>query len=374
MLFLNGINSYSQDFADELILKLPKPDQYKILKARTFYARGKVFIAKSKEFADSAQLSNDPTDSKDELKINEYYYERINASYCFKTSNGLYFSVLDKNIKLFWKKHKNDKESLAFIVKLENASYDSVLMGDKLRATAERKDLLRDKIPLVAKAENMEETAIFNLSKVLYAYLNWPAIPDSIWLYSSNISVPVKTVKNDTVLISRINPDTVRIKKDSLNKSSSLYNLLHISENQIDKFNEFLEKNHPDKMQSYLTDFQKIYDSTIDSLHIEWRKYLNSGLVPPDTLKANDFIYKVQIAASRVKMSIAEQKKIYSGNEIIDESYEDQWYKYTIGSFETYNKAHEFRDELKTTVRGVFVIAYYRGIRIKITLSLISGR
>jgi hypothetical protein len=71
-------------------------------------------------------------------------------------------------------------------------------------------------------------------------------------------------------------------------------------------------------------------------------------------------------------MQIQEQHSIFSGTEKINESLEDGWFKYTIGSFNTYQAARSFRNELKSKVKGIFVIAYYNGKRIKITTTLIQ--
>jgi hypothetical protein len=44
---------------------------------------------------------------------------------------------------------------------------------------------------------------------------------------------------------------------------------------------------------------------------------------------------------------------------------EENWYKYAIGEYSTYNAARQLRDQ--SNIPGVFVIAYYNGKRIKIT-------
>ncbi len=388
LLFFISKYAYSQSFTDALRLKLPKTDQYKIIKAQTFYTQGKSYLLQAQEFADSIHLKENLNTSHVNLTdLNEYYSGRIKASYCFRNSNGLLFGVLDKHIKEFWKKHPEEKMSLDMILKMENAAYDSLELGDKLRARAERKYSMEDKIPLVTQAENTEEKALFTLDKVLYIYLNWPTQPNMAWLYSDNTADPYQINQQNVIPLSSIQLDTITILKDTIHKATSIYALMHISENQIDNFNEFLKARHPDKMESYLIDFQKLYDIAIDSLHREWRKYLTSGIVAPDTLKpalspndtnitpgVNDFRYKLQIAASRVKIGYNELQKQYSGNEKISELYEDNWFKYTIGSYQTYNDPRTFRDEWKSKVQGIFVIAYYNGKRIKITTSLIKKK
>jgi hypothetical protein len=38
--------------------------------------------------------------------------------------------------------------------------------------------------------------------------------------------------------------------------------------------------------------------------------------------------------------------EIYTGKERIAETFEDNWYKYTIGNFTTHNEARQLRDAL----------------------------
>jgi hypothetical protein len=254
---------------------------------------------------------------------------------------------------------------------------------------------------------------------------------------------------------------------------------MQISKNQVDKFNEFLKEKHPDKVETYLIDFQGLYEDVIDSLHKEWHKYLYSGSVPQDTIRStlnsltntqsnqpsntksdniekkpdvtasdkglasttvnksvtktpntnvadnaqvnankpatvaaktqndesdemqkkkriasdnlnsskipvtatsekkkqaapnrnstsqsHNFLFKVQIAACRTKLSPSDLKSIYQGNAEIKESFEDHWFKYTIGTFTSFSEALNLRDN--TNVDGVFIAAYLNGQRVRI--------
>jgi hypothetical protein len=87
---------------------------------------------------------------------------------------------------------------------------------------------------------------------------------------------------------------------------------------------------------------------------------------------ATGFLYRIQVAASRVPLSETVLKGIYPGQEKIIETSEDNWYKYTIGEFNTYSQARQLRDN--TNVPGVFVVAYLNGKRIKITSSFVSSK
>jgi hypothetical protein len=66
--------------------------------------------------------------------------------------------------------------------------------------------------------------------------------------------------------------------------------------------------------------------------------------------------YKIQIAASRQKLSRELLRKIYCGEQKVFLSYEEGWYKYSIGTYDTQEKAREAKDSL--CVPGAFIVAY----------------
>jgi hypothetical protein len=255
---------------------------------------------------------------------------------------------------------------------------------------AEKELYIDAKIPLVSKAEAIENVALFRLEKILFTYMNWPEKPNVSWLLSADNGIPNTVALNENIQVKSNISGLGTTGNGSIQKASNIYSLMHISESQIDTFNEFLQKKYPGKIEAYLIDFQGLYEDVIDSLHKEWHQYLYSGNIAPDTIKSNlnlnktpvasdkltlnnatvspNFLFKVQIAASRVQMSQQVLKGIYSGNEEIVESFEDKWFKYTIGQFMSYNDARNCRDRIN--VKGAFVIAYLNGKRMKIPLTL----
>ncbi len=506
----NGV--LCQKVSDEIKIKLPKTEQYKIMKAESFNDKGNALLSNEGKLPDNIKLSDPNLSKEDQKKLDNFYTNRIKASFCFKTANGLIYEVVQKYIKGFWEKYSGDRRPLEGVLKIQTAAYDSLVIADNLRAKAENEPYVDITIPLVTHAEVIEKTALFRLEKVLLIYINWPEKPNMAWLNSNDNNVPKNFVENTSPL------KIVPAKKDTLHKASDIYSLLHISENQVDKFNEFLKEKHPDKMQTYLIDFQGLYEDVIDSLHKEWHKYLFSGSVAQDTLtlllksltspnlnktigtnqplnaksdtkivtstptatasdknqkptannavnkptkdidpkntenstvvasvksqtqnpvnkspvnggnpenktvlvpppekpvstvntQSNEtakrkplaenyqtrlskkdtipsakakpkqvitpvrdnqgFLFKVQIAACRVKLSKEELKSFYPGHEKVAEIFEDNWFKYSIGAFSSFDEALSLRD--KTNVNGIFIAAYLNGKRVKIPLYL----
>jgi hypothetical protein len=92
-------------------------------------------------------------------------------------------------------------------------------------------------------------------------------------------------------------------------------------------------------------------------------------------LKTN-YEYRIQIQAVYDKKiptdTIAKQFNLI---EKINEDFDEGWYKYTIGSFDDYNSAKDFRDKLrqKKGLSGCFVVAYEKGQRLSLLPKLRFG-
>lgn len=127
-------------------------------------------------------------------------------------------------------------------------------------------------------------------------------------------------------------------------------------------------------------DFMELAHCNLDSLKNQWHIYLYSGGNPSDStfagilaliLKATpqlkkssaSFSYKIQIIASREKLSQQAIQKIYPGKESIDVKFEDNLYKYSIGNFKSYKDAK--LQVAANKVEGSFIVAYLNGKRIE---------
>ncbi|MBU8891964.1 MAG: hypothetical protein KOO66_04245 [Bacteroidales bacterium] len=75
-----------------------------------------------------------------------------------------------------------------------------------------------------------------------------------------------------------------------------------------------------------------------------------------DITQKNIIVFKVQIAADKRQLTSEKLHAIYSGHEKINKFEEDNWYKYSVGEFNNFNDANEFRK--KCGAKGAFVIAF----------------
>lgn len=77
-----------------------------------------------------------------------------------------------------------------------------------------------------------------------------------------------------------------------------------------------------------------------------------------------EVIFKVQIAAHTVPITEEYLRTIYKGSMKIDMIYEDEWYKYSIGRYKTFDEAQSTLQSCK--VRKAFIVAYQGGKKVTV--------
>jgi hypothetical protein len=81
-----------------------------------------------------------------------------------------------------------------------------------------------------------------------------------------------------------------------------------------------------------------------------------------DSFLLREIIFKVQIAAHTMPLTEEYLKTLYKGDLPIDMVFENEWYKYSIGRYLTFDDAEATRRECN--IKKAFVVAYEKGIHI----------
>jgi len=84
--------------------------------------------------------------------------------------------------------------------------------------------------------------------------------------------------------------------------------------------------------------------------------------VAVDSTLFREIIFKVQIAAHTMPLSEDYLNTVYKGTMKIDMIFEEDWYKYSIGRYTTFDNAEATRLECK--IKKAFVVAYQEGKKI----------
>jgi hypothetical protein len=420
LFILNGTASNAQVLGDSLRLRLSESDRDKFSRVSEFIAKGDALLAGTQLPSISEIQADTVISDIADIEHLVNYKSRLDASLWYKRAIKLEFNILNANIQAFWEKNAQSKKELKLVSLIESAAFDSILLADEWRAEADRLKYGALKIPLLDKAEKLERKALLDWEKVLYCYLSWPGKPDIPWLLSDDTGLP-----DPQDSLSPVTLNSQVFIQDLAQKElapTSIYSLMQIGEQQVDLFNDFLMKEYPAGLEEIVVGYRGLQEAKIDSLRDEWNqfryaKYGNADM-PLPLLTANrnadipvtfmteavaentshhtdktlsrevkiptnagdakgqkplfnekkstdEFVFRVQIAASRSRMSRRELHRIYNGRLSIAESFEDNWYKYTIGLYSSHAEACRLRDQ--TSVKGVFVASYLNGKRIKVS-------
>jgi hypothetical protein len=87
-----------------------------------------------------------------------------------------------------------------------------------------------------------------------------------------------------------------------------------------------------------------------------------------DSMLLKEIIFKVQIAAHTLPLSNEYLKSLYNGDLRIDMIFEDEWYKYSIGRYLSFDEADATCRECN--IKKAFVVAYEAGKHISIQEAL----
>ena len=86
------------------------------------------------------------------------------------------------------------------------------------------------------------------------------------------------------------------------------------------------------------------------------------------TEKLQNIQFKIQIRAEKMnRIPLQRLANKYHIREQITEDHYDEWYRYSVGSFSTYDEAKEYRDKVRKeyNIRDAFIVAYLNGSRLE---------
>lgn len=84
---------------------------------------------------------------------------------------------------------------------------------------------------------------------------------------------------------------------------------------------------------------------------------VDASYLPSD----EDVIYRIQVAANKTPLSQRALQNMYYGNKGVEMITENGWYKYSVGDFDTYKEADDFRSS--SGIKNAFIVAYRRGTK-----------
>ncbi len=213
-------------------------------------------------------------------------------------------------------------------------------------------------------------------------------------LNNNSVSL-IEDAENKMSKLNKSVGDSKALKKMSSSKvNSTISSARGMKEDAVDKQKEALDLvlNQGEKKEAVERDnaawenAQSIntieaYEDYIDAFFSG--KYVNSARSMIRQLKSeiernkqpvinSDYIYKVQIAASKTALPNYELKSKYSNTAEVEKEYVNYYYKYRVGSFATYSQAAELRDKLlRSSAFDAFVVVFDKdGNQIEVTYEM----
>ena len=237
--------------------------------------------------------------------------------------------------------------------------------------------LYAEKQVLISEESVITDTTTEEILKDIALQSDDLSYDDSKEITTKSYDQPEDVIDDDIIYKVQIAADKIPLSQNTLRR---IYNgkkeIKMISEEgwskySIGDFNTFSEADNYKKTLNVSDAFVVAYKNSVKvdlfALKSERKKpAYEKGKIASDLPEG--LIFKVQIAANKVKMSKNELNNIYKGDEPIDMITEDGWYKYSVGKSGTYEHAVNLKESVK--VDGMFIVAYKDGIKVPLYLAM----
>lgn len=308
LLFFTCGNSQTYDlkfFLSEFNLKFESSDQKKFDKALELLNSGDALIKKAeKEFA---SLTEEEKEITFEHSYQSMVTDIIDGSKDITEGHMLLIEVFKERIEAFWEKMRKENH---YAIGMEKGKYYEKQFKKHLEMAENKLDQMdvSDRYEWVytkyKEVLDFELLAVCDLCRALQIYQDYPVEYNYGW-------------ENDITL-----EEVIALKKG------------HI-------INE-----PPDDL----------FDPKPDTIKKDTVKKVDMPIAP--------IIFRVQIAAHTEPLTQAYLNTIYTGHLPVREIQEDNWYKYQIGEFSSFEEASDLLEECQ--VKKAFIVAYQSGNKLRI--------
>ncbi len=391
-LFTNSYVVFGQDkdnpIADQIRKQLGAPEQKKIDEAKKQKQTGDAMLAETDkvEAEMNSQLEKASTAKKgDAKKFNKKAEElqkkliknRLKAFETLAKANLTKYTVYSDNFKKI--KAKANKSSISEGEELEKQAkkhFDEAV-AKHTRAKKEKDELKMIKI--LSDANEMELLAIEEQEIAYDMYLNWAAMEEDFQKkQEQSNNTPTKSTASSS---SNSNSNATQNEEPQKNNTQITEEYITTSESEENNTQSEVTTTTSSKQESQNNNTNantnSNSNSNANSNNSQNTITTNSNqTIAKDAFMTQGIIFKIQIIATRKQLAPEKIKKIYNTDQLIisDRNNDDGLYRYSVGTFNTYAEAQQFK--ASTNVRGAFIVAYKDGKRISISeaIKLTQGK
>ncbi len=369
---------YGSNYNSDELGKLAEADKIKT-EADALAAAAEEDFASAKELMDKAAKQEAPEkkqwyEQRAEKAFLKGYEKKIQASEKYAQSNRLAFNAT----KSASERYKSKAPEYVLIAAEEAEMNAESLMKEAtdLRKQAAQEKDHKTKYQLLSQADELEALAI-DAQKTVFD------------IYTGVQKVPEPEVKKDPIPdpIEKKEPEVIKpspkkiVYKVQIAASRTELPLEKLTEIYAPKPEEIINNNIEDGWYKYAVGKFPTYaeaqaykdnmgvpgafiiaykeDEKILLPEIE-EKIKRGEMEDPrknlSPISQSDVIYMVQIAATKIPARPSQVQQMYHGQQIVSIRQSRGWYKYTVGNFDSREKAEEFLE--RTGVEGSFVVAF----------------
>jgi hypothetical protein len=315
--------------------------------------------------------------------------KQVQASSLYEKCNEIKFTVYRQYLDEFWKDHAGEESDYLNSKLLEEQASDNYFQAASYRIEAKKMEAGFGKVEKLTEAGNLESQAIQKQLTALGDYYKIGVTPtrdvpaEAIQPAATARVSAEKDTLPETTIPGQLELDTAMMGKYNRYISSGQFTDTTLSTGEIAGVTAF----DADHLLQLWYDFMygkgaleagyALADET-DSLQMGAETGPTAREASTDTSNAEigvitdenigrmipadeEVIFRVQLAANRSELSQRALSRMYYGNKAVEMINENGWYKYSVGDFDTYEAASEFRKS--TGLRDAFVVAYRKGTR-----------
>ena len=398
--------------------KLEKADQYKANADKQIEESNRLNMEVFTVQADPSLSEKSKAKKVSQLE-EQAIQSQIEASGLYEKSNEIKFSVYKIYIDEFWKTHENQESNYLNAKLLEEQASDNYFQAVSYRNDAKKLDGYA-KVEKLNESETLENQAIQKQLTALGQYhgISGTAPQENIVANDINVSEPIAanepepSVDVDDAAEQYIQDSFIKEKPENTDVPATTVYVttasgVTVNQSMIDSYNRYIATGIFTDSTLSTGAIAGVTSFDSDRLLQLWYEYIygrgsieseqdadlpadtdtgggvdapritviepgtNTGekeigivtdenvgkLIPSD----EEVIYRVQIAANRSELSQRALSKMYYGNKNVEMIIENGWYKYSVGDFETYKEASDFREASR--ISNAYVVAYRKGTK-----------
>jgi hypothetical protein len=279
--------------------------------------------------------------------------KQVAASALYEKCYEIKFSLYKQYMDAFWKEHENQESNFLNAKLLEEQASDHYFEAVSYRIEARKMEEGYARIEKLTEAKVLEDQAI---QKQVMALAQYHGISEPAAVHQPEV---VSTVIPDLPDIAEPT-DTTFTQVEQQSETSVVQSSPTLSETQVNQ--SMIDDQNRNVETSEFTDTNLIGDTGVTSFDSDSLHQLSTNTPAAGSRLTSGILFRVQVTASRVPLTLAQLKRIYGGTYSLEMVTEDGWYTYQIMGVRLYSDALQIVRNV--TTESALIVAYEEGKKV----------